>query len=67
PALKSIQDFSREHIRNNLGVRDLLKDRGIKPEELPPEEDIQKLRRRISSEDKKLSQDVNKLKDDEKE
>lgn len=66
-ALKSIQDLSQEHIKNNLGIRELLKDRGIKPEELPPDEDIQKLRRRLSSEGKKLPKDVKKLKDDETE
>ena len=32
----------------------LLLERGIKPEELPPEEDIKKLERRVSSEPKKI-------------
>lgn len=64
PDLKSVEAISQEHIKDNLGVRELLKNRGIKPEELPPEEDIQKLRRRISSEDKQLTKDSKKLKEE---
>lgn len=33
-----------EHIQNNLSVRDMLEQRGIKPEDLPPSEDIKKIR-----------------------
>lgn len=29
-----------EHVQNNLSVREMLGQRGIKPEELPPSEDI---------------------------
>lgn len=43
-----------EHIVNNKSVRKLLLERGIKPEELPPEEDIKKLERRVKSDDKKF-------------
>ena len=43
-----------EHIQNNESVRGLLVDRGIKPEELPPAEDLKKLERKVKSEDKKL-------------
>jgi DNA-damage-inducible protein D len=43
-----------EHIVNNKSVRKLLLERGIKPEELPLEEDIKKLERRVKSEDKKF-------------
>jgi DNA-damage-inducible protein D len=32
----------------------MLGERGIKPEELPPEEDIKKLERRVKSAEKKL-------------
>ncbi len=32
-----------EHVQNNLSVRQMLGERGIKPEELPPSEDIKKL------------------------
>jgi len=51
-----------EHIRNNKGVRKLLLDRGIKPEELPPEEDVKKLERRVKSEDKKFIEKPDTLK-----
>ncbi|WVK14821.1 DNA damage-inducible protein D [Flavivirga abyssicola] len=40
--LKTERQISAEHITNNRGVRGILLKRGIKPEELPPEEDIKK-------------------------
>lgn len=61
--LRSENSISAEHIYNNRGVRKLLIDRGIKPEELPPEEDIKKLERRVSSETKKLGKNPDKLKE----
>jgi len=64
---KNIQKDNRiawEHIRNNKGVRKLLIERGIKPEELPPEEDVKKLERRVKSEDKKFIKNPDKLKSD---
>ena len=54
-----------EHIRNNKAVRKLLLERGIRPEELPPAEDIKKLERRVKSEDKKFIRNPEKLKNDE--
>lgn len=59
--IKSGQQISWEHIRNNKGVRKLLLERGIKPEELPPEEDVKKLERRVKSEDKKFIKNPDKL------
>ncbi len=59
--IKSGQQISWEHIRNNKGVRKLLMDRGIKPEELPAEEDVKKLERRVKSEDKKFFKNPEKL------
>ncbi|MFA5093332.1 MAG: DNA damage-inducible protein D [Candidatus Omnitrophota bacterium] len=47
-----------EHVKNNRDVRDLLGKSGIKPEALPPEEDIKKLQRRLNSEGKKIAKDV---------
>ena len=44
-----------EHIQNNQSVREMLSHRGIKPENLPPEEDIKKLERRVKSDEKKLA------------
>ena len=42
-----------EHVENNTEIRKMLGERGIKPEELPPAEDIKKLERRTKSQDKK--------------
>lgn len=49
-----------EHIDNNLSVRNMLKKRGIKPEDLKPAEDLKKLERRVKSENKKMA-NKNKL------
>ena len=46
--------ITREHIQNNSSVRNMLGERGIKPEELPPEEDLKKLERRVKSAEKKM-------------
>ncbi len=43
-----------EHLENNQSVRDMLLKRGVKPEDLPPEEDLKKLERRLASEEKKM-------------
>lgn len=61
-SLNTMGWIREEHVKNNEDVRDLLLKRGIVPEELPPEEDLQKLKRRIASEDKKLLKDVKKSK-----
>ena len=63
-SLQTIREISNEHIKNNRGIRKLLRERGIIPEELPHEEDIKKLRRRVSSEGKKLIKDIKKFKND---
>ena len=44
---------SREHITNNEAVRRTLLERGIRPEALPPAEDVKKTERRLSTEDRK--------------
>ncbi len=46
--------ITREHVQNNESVRDMLGQRGIKPELLPVEEDLKKLDRRVKSEEKRL-------------
>lgn len=53
--------ITSEHIQNNVSVRDMLGQRGIKPEKLPPEEGIKKLERRVKSEEKKLGKQSGKL------
>jgi DNA-damage-inducible protein D len=45
--------ISAEHVTNNKAVRDTLLERGIRPESLPPSEDVKKGERRLLSEDKK--------------
>jgi DNA-damage-inducible protein D len=45
--------ISQEHVTNNEAVRQTLLDRGIRPEHLPPAEDVKKVERRLASEDKK--------------
>ena len=44
-----------EHVQNNANIRKMLGERGIKPEELPPSEDIKKLERRIKKQDKQIA------------
>ena len=55
------QPITREHVQNNKSVRDMLGQRGIKPEELPPSEDIKKLERRVASDEKKIEKATKKL------
>ncbi len=50
-----------EHVQNNSTIRDMLGQRGIKPENLPPSEDIKKLERRVKSQEKKLASQAGKL------
>lgn len=51
--MASEADISSEHVTNNKAVRNTLIERGIRPETLPPAEDIKKLERRIASQEKK--------------
>lgn len=45
--------ISAEHIANNKAVRKTLLERGIRPETLPPAEDIKKVERRLAADEKK--------------
>lgn len=54
-------EISQEHITNNTAVRNTLLNRGIRPEALPPAEDVKKVERRLTSEEKKSLQDPEKL------
>ena len=53
--LQGEQAITGEHVQNNCSVRELLGQRGIIPEELPPSEDIKKLERRVKSQERKLA------------
>lgn len=46
--------ITTEHVQNNSSVRSMLGERGIKPEQLPPSEDIKKLERRVKMQEKKI-------------
>lgn len=59
--INSGERISTEHIINNKSIRKLLLARGIKPEELPVEEDVKKIERKTKSEDKKLVSTPDKL------
>ncbi len=49
------QEIGKEHVDNNAAVRDMLLQRGIVPEQLPPSEDVKKVERRLKSEEKRLT------------
>ena len=55
--LKGEGNITQEHVKNNIDVRGLLGKSGIKPEELPAEEDIKKLERRVKTLDKQIAKD----------
>ncbi len=48
------RQISEEHITNNRSVRKTLIERWIQPENILPEEDTEKVKRRIKSEEKKI-------------
>jgi len=47
--------ISQEHVDNNKAVRNILLQRGVKPEALPPADDVKKLERRLDSDEKKAA------------
>lgn len=53
--------ITHEHVKNNESVRNMLGQRGIQPEKLAAEEDLQKLERRVKSEEKKLAKHTKAL------
>ena len=59
--LQGERPITREHIQNNKSVRDMLGQRGIKPEDLPPAEDIKKIERKVVRDEKKIEQASSKL------
>ena len=54
--LQGEPSITEEHIQNNQSVRSMLGQRGIRPEELPPAEDIKKLERRVKKQEKAISE-----------
>lgn len=53
--------ISNEHITNNKAVRQTLVSRGVKPEDVAPDEDVKKVERKINSENKKALKTKDKL------
>jgi DNA-damage-inducible protein D len=51
--LSTERAISSEHVTNNDAVRNTLLERGIRPEALPPAEDLKKVERRLAAQDKK--------------
>ena len=61
--LKGDNQIANEHIENNLAVRKMLHIRGVKPEQLPPAEDVKKVERRLTSDEKKIVKKIQINKD----
>ena len=59
--LQGERPITKEHVQNNASVRNMLGQRGIKPEELPPAEDIKKLERCVKATEKKNVDNVGGL------
>jgi DNA-damage-inducible protein D len=59
--LKGDNQITKEHIDNNMAVRKMLHDRGVKPEQLPQAEDVKKVERRLENEEKKILKEVKKI------
>jgi len=53
--LKGENKITNEHVKNNSDVRALFGKSGIKPEQLPAEEDLKKLEQRVKSADKGIA------------
>ena len=51
--LHGLNPITREHVDNNIAVREMLRSRGIEPARLQPAEDVNKVERRLKSEEKK--------------
>ena len=51
--LHGLNPITREHVDNNVAVREMLRSRGIEPSQLQPAEDVNKVERRLISEEKK--------------
>jgi DNA-damage-inducible protein D len=55
------QPITYEHVQNNQTVREMLGKRGIKPEDLPPAQDIKRLERRVANDEKSIEKTTRKL------
>ena len=55
------KNITAEHVQNNTSVRQMLGQRGIRPEDLPAAEDIKKIERRVAGNEKKMEKTTPKL------
>ncbi len=60
--LRGEQMISAEHVDNNKAVRKMLVQRGVKPESLPASEDVNTVKKRLMTEDKKILKEVKEVK-----
>ena len=60
--LKGELQISKEHIDNNIEVRKMLGNRGVKPEFLPALEDVKKVQRQLENDEKKILKPTKKKK-----
>lgn len=58
--LNGDSQITNEHIENNLAVRKMLSERGVKPENIPALEDIKKVQRKLESDEKKILKETKK-------
>lgn len=54
--LQGEAQIKKEHIDNNLAVRKILHERGVRPELLPAAEDVKKVGRRLNTDNKKATE-----------
>jgi DNA-damage-inducible protein D len=60
--MKGEKAISKEHVDNNIAVRKILFERGVKPELLPAAEDLKKVQRRLEGDEKNVLKDSRKKK-----
>ena len=56
------KEITKEHVENNSEVRNILINRGVKPENLPASEDVKKVQRRIDGTEKEILKEIRKKK-----
>ena len=60
--LRGENQISSEHVENNQAVRKILIERGVRPETLPPANDVRKIQRKLDADEKKLLKDAKRKK-----
>lgn len=59
--LRGTKSIGDEHVASNNAVRSSMLQRGIKPEEFAPGEDVKKVERRLKSEEKQLKKGTKRI------